>query len=115
MCNCASKFFAYGPQSGLAAYVVDHREPNASNAYTSIPSRSAAKAPAEVLCHDSESFYPCPGSETGRRAGLKIRPTGLCARLHIPVSQSSYEVFYEVLTRQRKGGKGLISSDVHPR
>src|SRR5207249_10822843 len=78
----------------------DLREPNASNAYTSIPSRSAAKAPAEVLCHDSESFYPCPGSETGRRAGLKIRPTGLCARLHIPVSQSSYEVRSEEHTSE---------------
>jgi hypothetical protein len=26
--------------------------------------------------------------------------------------KSSYEVFYEVLTRQRKGGKGLISSQM---
>jgi hypothetical protein len=94
MCNCASKFFAYGRQSGLAAYVVDHREPNASNAYTSIPSRSAAKAPAEVLCHDSESFYPLPGGETGRRQAILGRSS-----LHFPLQ--SFSLLVQMVQQQR--------------
>src|SRR5437870_12838413 len=44
----------------------------AVNAHPRTPSQTLPTAAEEVLCHHSESFYPCPGGETGRRTGLKI-------------------------------------------